>query len=83
MFKLIIFENYPNVEGRNYLKLSTLVVYTFELSDILSDLFISNSTLFIVLPIGSILILKVNVSGSFYWLLGLVMNYIKASFSTA
>lgn len=65
MFKLIIFENDPNVEGRNYLKLSTLIVYTFELSDILSDLFISNSTLFIVLPIGSILILKVNVSGSF------------------
>ena len=46
------------------LKLSTLIVYTFDLSDILSDLFISNSTLFIVFKIGSILILKVTVSGS-------------------
>ena len=33
------------------------------MSDILSDLFISNSTLFIVLAIGPILIIKVNVSG--------------------
>ena len=41
-----------------------MIVYTFGfLSDILSDLFISNSTLFIVLAIGSILIIKVNVSG--------------------
>ena len=48
----------------NNLKLSTLIVYTFDLSDILSDLFISNSTLFIVFKIGSILILKVSVSGS-------------------
>ena len=46
------------------IKLSTLIVYTFDLSDILSDLFISNSTLFIVFKIGSILILKVTVSGS-------------------
>ena len=34
------------------------------MSDILSDLFISTSILFIVSAIGSILIIKVNVSGS-------------------
>ena len=34
------------------------------MSDILSDLFISTSILFMVLAIGSILIIKVNVSGS-------------------
>ena len=34
------------------------------LSDILSDLFILTSTLFIVLAMESILIIKVNVSGS-------------------